>query len=289
MANYIGRVVFRQAISSLTPSWETVEGMLTYQIYGDEKTYFSTPIEIVCLVGLVASSVLMFLNFSLVYTGPSLMNACVVGACVVGLYACHRVRHLLSYQKELRARVKEMSDLATQTQSEAAELRKTAKELVDEIEKQKNNSEECSELEMISKKVDRIISVAREKQDLSSEIRQLTEVITEYLELARQAEACKTQAVANVKPCSDLEYKVEQQADTRLNKLTAQLRELVLETNGDVRKAVQNAGLKLLKSKENGSANILEVIQILKNDVLPKVQGDTYTKCQEIIENLEAL
>lgn len=284
----IGIAAARYTISFFTPTWESVEGFLIYKIYGDEKTYFNTPSEIVCLIGLIANAVLMLLNFSLVYTGPSLMNACIVGSSVLGLYACRRMRHLIARQKTLLKKLEARDNVAKQLLPEAKSLQKNTEILVKEFDHREET--DSKKLELLSEKVNHFITVARENQESSQEIQDLISLIQKWLEVVERDEAKHQEALADFTRSRGIEHQEAQLPDNTLSQIIAELRDLMPLTTGNARQAIREVGLKLIAANQaNGDKvdTIQTSIQRLEKEVLPLVQGDIQAQCKEIIDKLK--
>ncbi|MCB1118214.1 MAG: hypothetical protein KDK50_06515, partial [Chlamydiia bacterium] len=281
MTSFVQRATFNYVVPLFAPTWDQVESVLIYQLYGDDNTYCNTLSEIICMTGLISSVIFAVANFSLVYTGPSVLNACVVGSCLLGLYACRRVRRLIARQKDLESGIKERDKVAGQILPAAMDNERLAQGCLTALELQEKTMAE--KITLISQKVQDLIANQQQGQTLSAEVTKLNQVIDEWIKIAAAVEASNQLILAKFKEAGQGSQKGNREADRCLGDVISKLRELKLQTSGDAQKRVSTVGLSLLDAKQGKadlSTSVKEAIEVLQNKVLTVVDGEVAVKCK---------
>lgn len=282
--------IVRNTLPIFIPTWDEVESVMTYELFGGQDTYCNTPSEIICMIGLIASVALALINFSLVYTGPTLMNVCIIGSTLLGFYACRRMRRLIACQHALEEGISKRDEIAQQMMPASQAVNENSAKLVDRLSQCDTSMTE--KLNLLSQEVDRLIQEARNNQNLEERVEELNCTIQAWIKLAQAVEISNQQVIERFEKEGEEARERTRLPDNTLNNIIPQLRRLMPVLDGEAKKAVSSIGLKLINSKktnEDQAALVNWVVETLKAEVLPKVQGDTHTKCQEIIEGLEAL
>ncbi|MCP5492641.1 MAG: hypothetical protein H7A40_06335 [Chlamydiales bacterium] len=274
----------------VVPTRSSVESALVCQLYGDERTYCNTPSEIICMIGLIASTALALINFSLVYTGRSLMHVCVAGSCLLGLHACRRVRRLVARQLALEEGIRKRDKIAEEMLSKAEAVKENVEEVTNGLEQQRE-SMTLNHTQLLEK-VGNLIRVAKEDSDLAKEVDKLNSTIQRWIAVARQVEASNQALLKQIESGSSQPHQMVDLPDTRLDAIISELRDcLFIQLNGQPKEVVCQIGLQFInRGQEEDLPDLVKsAISALQEKVLPYAQGDAHERCQRIIDRLEAL